>query len=1285
MFQRIDVEAWMRSLCRLPQRLQSQTRRQRKHRSESPVRTVEMLELRTLLSGMNVVSVPYVQSTPEVPHPVHEAGQITLKAIVRGVTSGESYQVQWDTDFDGNFDEEELHVYTADAGTLYDIGQAYTVPAVTGNTQISLGVRVREMESGLEQFGSFELYVYDFTPSPDPRNWTDAQLNVIQSMTVSESLWYAHRHMTRTGEGTSEIRGAYDYTVGTANALQLLVQNGHSPAYPVGTFDAHSLTLPTGWQAANDTRWETDPYAETALRFLNEIANGAVLTTIASGNEGNTAGYSAGGTAITANRITGTTDLQGIIITDRGSTFEGGAVQAQGASLAAVAAVLPALGGTPVQIGTAAGQRWEWFVQQAVDYLGHAQIKSGTGRGSWFFSPTASGTTETSHADSFIGAVHGLAEAERWGAMYGVVVDNLHKYSIVEPLLFHQRGDGSIAWRGSSTVAPNGQLNFTGGFLEAARWLGIQNFAMDNVVPFAGQSTKTRVQLRTAYNSMLAYVASNFTRSTASTNPWFFERFWVSGDYLQGNTNAVYGAGTAGEPYNMLLHARAYRQGTPDLSVVGAHNWNRQFATYLSRAQQRSGDYDTFGRVQTTISGVTSHSGSNGNQHWGTLLAGLTLTSETGVWLPEYAGFSIPAEDIFKNESVTLEANPYDIDLGNVIAYQWDYNASNGLWWVTSGTPDATGETATTSFATAGARTVTLRILKGDGTAQTFTRELTVLNAPPMEITLSQTSSPENVALGSSVATLSSVAPDWPGGATFVYTLVDGEGSTDNANFTIVGTQLQTAAALNFETQTSHQIRLRTTDSNGNFFEQAFSISVTDVNEFVVSTVLDSHAAPNTIPENVAAGTPVGITATAFDADGTNNTVTYSLLDNAGGRFVIDAVTGVVTVADAGLLDYEAAASHTITVQAQSSDTSTSTQGFTIQITNVNEDPTDLTLSNASVPEGPGPTTVIGTLLGIDPDLGETFTYALVTGDGDADNDKFFLDGAQLVFSGALDFETQSSYSVRVRVTDANGLTFDKPFTISVTNVNEAPTLLSLTGTAVEENEAAGTVVGTLAALDPDVAETFTFTLEAGTGDTGNEFFEIVGNELRLATPLDFETQSSYSVRVRVTDAAGAALDQVFLIDVLNVNELPTVQLDSAALAARRKKATAIDAAALLIDDDSPSFAGGSLTIAITQGAQANDALGLLKGSFDGVKWKLAKKGTEFRLGKQVLARVTQAANGTQLTFQFEVGATRELVQAVLRNITLKGKLAGDRVLTVTVTDPGALSSEPVSRTVEVR
>ena len=77
-----------------------------------------------------------------------------------------------------------------------------------------------------------------------------------------------------------------------------------------------------------------------------------------------------------------------------------------------------------------------------------------------------------------------------------------------------------------------------------------------------------------------------------------------------------------------------------------------------------------------------------------------------------------------------------------------------------------------------------------------------------------------------------------------------------------------------------------------------------DVDEFDVGAVVDTDAAANAVDENAVVGTAVGVTASASDADATTNAITYSLDDDAGGRFAIDANTGVVTVA--GAIDREA-------------------------------------------------------------------------------------------------------------------------------------------------------------------------------------------------------------------------------------------------------------------------------------------------------------------------------------------------------------------------------------------
>ncbi|MBC6473254.1 MAG: cadherin repeat domain-containing protein [Hormoscilla sp. GM102CHS1] len=59
----------------------------------------------------------------------------------------------------------------------------------------------------------------------------------------------------------------------------------------------------------------------------------------------------------------------------------------------------------------------------------------------------------------------------------------------------------------------------------------------------------------------------------------------------------------------------------------------------------------------------------------------------------------------------------------------------------------------------------------------------------------------------------------------------------------------------------------------------------------------------------------------------------------------------------------------------------------------------------------------------------------------------------------------------------------------------------------------------------------------AGTGDTDNAAFTIVEDQLRINSSPDFETQSSYSIRVRTPDAGGLSYSENFTININDVNE----------------------------------------------------------------------------------------------------------------------------------------------------
>ncbi|TWU03834.1 Cadherin domain protein [Neorhodopirellula pilleata] len=207
-----------------------------------------------------------------------------------------------------------------------------------------------------------------------------------------------------------------------------------------------------------------------------------------------------------------------------------------------------------------------------------------------------------------------------------------------------------------------------------------------------------------------------------------------------------------------------------------------------------------------------------------------------------------------------------------------------------------------------------------------------------------------------------------------------------------------------------------------------------------VGPIADTNTAANGILETATPGTSVGITAFATDPD-TGDTVTYTLDDDASGRFQINTVSGQVTLNDD--LNYEAASSHQITVRATSSDTSFRTLAFTIAVLDVNEAPTlELSTDALTLAENTNTSTsiTVATLTVNDDALGTE----VITLSG-ADHQKFEVIGntLRLRANTVLDFETQSTLEVIVSIDDNTvGATPDdsQRFELTITNANDAAT-----------------------------------------------------------------------------------------------------------------------------------------------------------------------------------------------------------------------------------------------------
>ncbi|MEA3051573.1 MAG: uncharacterized protein QOG72_476 [Sphingomonadales bacterium] len=241
-----------------------------------------------------------------------------------------------------------------------------------------------------------------------------------------------------------------------------------------------------------------------------------------------------------------------------------------------------------------------------------------------------------------------------------------------------------------------------------------------------------------------------------------------------------------------------------------------------------------------------------------------------------------------------------------------------------------------------------------------------------------------------------------------------------------------------------------------------------------------------------------------------------------------------------------------------------------------NEAPFDLVLDGNSVDENQPAGTLVGTASADDPDPEDVLSYSLVNDAGGL----FAIDAAtgELTTTAPLDHEAQASYDLVIRATDPDGLSTDRTVTVTVGDVNEAPTGLAIDDASVDENAPAGTLVGTVSAGDPD-GNSLSYTL---VDDAGGRFaLDAATGALTTTAPLDHEGQASYDVIVRATDPGGLTVERTLTIAVADVNEAPTAVADSVAV---NEDGTTGNLWNVLLGNDSDPDSGTTLAIASVNG-----------------------------------------------------------------------------------------------------
>ncbi len=441
---------------------------------------------------------------------------------------------------------------------------------------------------------------------------------------------------------------------------------------------------------------------------------------------------------------------------------------------------------------------------------------------------------------------------------------------------------------------------------------------------------------------------------------------------------------------------------------------------------------------------------------------------------------------------------------------------------------------ANTSFDYEAKDTYSIRIRTQDNSGGSFEKQVEIFildaNENPTELTINNTSIPENSSFGASIGFFNTVDPDLFD--VHFYSFADIV-PNNNGSFVIVEDELRTFESFDYETQDIYFVYVQTNDGKGGIYTQQFVINITDANDAPTALQLSS----NTIAENLPPNSTVGYFNTS-DVD-VGDTFRYELVNGFGGDDNASFTIEGNQLKSAEMFDLDTKDSYSILVRTFDSHDAFYDQTFTILITDANDAPTAIALANTNIAENNEMNALVGTFSTTDEDANDTFSYTLVEGQGSEDNNSFVIMGNQLLAKEIFNFEVKSEYSIRIQTNDGNGGLFEEIFIVSVQNANDAPFNMKMDGTEIEENSVVNSLIGRLETEDEDAGETFTYSFD-NQGSNNNQLFSIVGNELRTFTSFNYEAQTDYYVHIRVTDSGGKSFMKEFLITILDANDAPT-------------------------------------------------------------------------------------------------------------------------------------------------
>jgi VCBS repeat-containing protein len=283
------------------------------------------------------------------------------------------------------------------------------------------------------------------------------------------------------------------------------------------------------------------------------------------------------------------------------------------------------------------------------------------------------------------------------------------------------------------------------------------------------------------------------------------------------------------------------------------------------------------------------------------------------------------------------------------------------------------------------------------------------------------------------------------------------------------------------------------------------------------------------VAENSAAGVAV---ATATGTFVSAQAITYSLIDNAGGRFTINPTTGEITVAANAQLNFEATPTYSITARITSATGQTYDETFTINVTDVNEAPVVVSVpTNVDFAEDTG--AISFTLPAnsfADPDAGDALSYTV-----SGLPSWLSFTSSTLTFAGTAPADFNGQITMTIVATDTAGLSTTTTQILLINPINDAPVVTTL---LTDESSAEDSAVS--------------FTLPAGSfTDVDNAALSYTTSALPSWLSFDAATRSftgtppaNFTGNVDITVSASdgsLTVSDTFTLAITPVNDAPTV------------------------------------------------------------------------------------------------------------------------------------------------